>query len=105
MITDDGELTNSYPENNPDGDVANVDEYLKRGQILNRLLGIIRLTSSRDTLVELFDPELDESEFLDEEGTRIYQSLIGSENWLVQLGLFGIASKESWPLLIPRGDI
>ena len=25
MTTDDGELTNSYPENNPDGDVANID--------------------------------------------------------------------------------
>ena len=43
MTTDDGELTNSYPENNPDGDVVNVDEYLKRGHILNRLLGIIGL--------------------------------------------------------------
>ena len=30
MTTDDGELTNSYPENNPDGDVANIDEYLRR---------------------------------------------------------------------------
>ena len=90
MTTDDGKLTNSYPENNPDGDVANVDEYLKRGHILNRLLGIIILTSSRDTLVDtdiFFDPELDESEFLDKEGTRIYQSLIGSAKWLVQLGL------------------
>ena len=38
-----------------------------------------------------FDPALDESEFLDEEGTRLYRSLIGSEKWLVQLGLFGIA--------------
>ena len=41
--------------------------------ILNRLLGIIDFTSSsdRDTLVDtdiLFDPALDESEFLDEEG-------------------------------------
>ena len=90
MTTDDGELTNSYPKNNPDNDVANVDEYLKK----RHTLGIIRLTSSRDTLVDtdtLFDPELDESEFLDEEGTRLYQSLIGSENWLEQLGLFGIA--------------
>ena len=63
MTTDDGEWTNSYPENSPDGDVANIDEYLKRGHILNRLLGIIRLTSSRDTLVDtdiLFDPELDD---------------------------------------------
>ena len=37
------------------------------------------------------DPELDDSEFLDEEGTRIYQSLIGSAKWLVQLGRFDIA--------------
>jgi hypothetical protein len=52
--------------------IANIDEYLRRrGHILNRLLGIIRLTSSHDTLVDtdmVFDPELDESEFLDEEG-------------------------------------
>ena len=95
MTTDDGELTNSYPENNPDGDVAYFDEYLKRGHTLNRLLGIIRLTSSRDTLVDtdiLLDPELDESEFLDEEGTQIYQSLIGSAKWFVQLGLFDIVA-------------
>lgn len=39
----------------------------------------------------LLDPELDESEFLDEEGTQIYQSLIGSAKWFVQLGLFDIA--------------
>ena len=95
MITDDGELTNSYPENNTDGDIANVDEYLKRGHKLNRLLGIIRLTSAHDTtLVDtdiVSDPELDDSEFLDEEGTRIYQFLIGSAKWLVQLGRFDIA--------------
>ena len=48
MNTDDGKLTNSYPKNNLDDDVANVDEYLKRRHIL----GIIRLTSSRDTLVD-----------------------------------------------------
>ena len=53
MTTDDGELTNSYPENNQDGNVANVDEYLKRGHIPNRLLGIIRLTSAHDTLVDI----------------------------------------------------
>ena len=60
MTTDDGELTNSYPENNTDGDVVNIDEYLKKGHIM---LGIIRFTSSPDTLVDtdiLFDPELDD---------------------------------------------
>ena len=43
---------------------------------------------STDTL---FDSELDESEFLDEECTQIYQSLIGPATWLVQLGIFDIA--------------
>jgi hypothetical protein len=93
MTTDDGELTNSYPENSPDDDVANVDDYLKRGHILNRLLGIISLTSAHDTLVDtdiVSDPELDESEILDEEGIQIYQSLIGAK-WLVQLNRFDIA--------------
>ena len=35
MTTDDGELTNSYPENSQDDDVVNVvDEYLTRRHIL-----------------------------------------------------------------------
>ena len=36
-------------------------------------------------------PELDESDFLNEEDTRIYQSLIGSAQWVIQLGRFDIA--------------
>ena len=36
-------------------------------------------------------PELDESDFLDENETRIYQSLIGCTQWLIQLGRFDIA--------------
>ena len=71
-------------------------------------MGIIRLTSAHDTLVDthiVFDPELDESEFLDKEGTRIYQSLIGSAKWLVQLGRFNIAVhimtlSSSWHSLV-----
>jgi hypothetical protein len=35
-------------------------------------------------------PELDTSEFLDEEKTRIYQSLIGSLQWIVTIGKFDI---------------
>ena len=42
-------------------------------------------------LVENDHPELDESEFLNEEETRIYQSLIGCTQWVVQLGRFDIA--------------
>jgi hypothetical protein len=76
--------------------IANIDEYLRRrGHILNRLLGIVGLTSARDTLVDtdiVSDPEPDESEILDEEGIgiQIYQSLIGAK-WLVQLDRFDIA--------------
>src|SRR4029079_11555230 len=36
-------------------------------------------------------PELDTSEFLDEKGISIYQSLIGALQWCVTLGRFDIA--------------
>jgi hypothetical protein len=36
-------------------------------------------------------PELDTSEFLDDEWTRKYQALIGSAQWIVSLGRFDIA--------------
>jgi len=36
-------------------------------------------------------PELDETELLDAQGIRIYQSLIGSAQWIVQLGRFDIS--------------
>ena len=36
-------------------------------------------------------PELDESDFLDEEEFRIYQSLIGCTQWVTQLGRFDIS--------------
>ena len=36
-------------------------------------------------------PELDESDFLDENETRIYQSLIDCTQWVIQLGRFDIA--------------
>jgi len=41
--------------------------------------------------VENDHPKLDESEFLNDEETRIYQSLIGCTQWVVQLGRFDIA--------------
>ena len=34
--------------------------------------------------------ELDASEFLDEEGIEIYQSLIGSMQWPISIGKYGI---------------
>ena len=36
-------------------------------------------------------PELDESDFLNETDTQIYQSLIGSAQWIIQIGRFDIA--------------
>ena len=36
-------------------------------------------------------PELDKTDLLDAEGIRIYQSLIRSAQWIVQLGRFDIS--------------
>ena len=41
-------------------------------------------------LVDGDSPELDTSELLDEEGIRIYQSMIGALQWCVSLGRFDI---------------
>ena len=60
----------------------------------------------KDTFVRLFghnpkkyhspleandNPELDTSEFLDENGVKIFQSLIGQAQWVIQLGRFDIS--------------
>ena len=37
-------------------------------------------------------PELDDSELLDHEDTKIYQSLIGALQWVVQIGRFDVAT-------------
>jgi len=37
-------------------------------------------------------PELDDSEFLDEEGITVYQSLIGTLQWIITIGRFDIQS-------------
>ena len=37
-------------------------------------------------------PEIDDTEFLDAQGIRLYQSLIGSLQWVVSLGRFDIAT-------------
>ena len=42
-------------------------------------------------LVKGDHPELDTSELLDDDGTRIYQSMIGAAQWIIQLGRFDIA--------------
>jgi hypothetical protein len=36
-------------------------------------------------------PEVDTSEFLDEDGIQKYQSLIGSMQWAISIGCFDIA--------------
>jgi hypothetical protein len=36
-------------------------------------------------------PEIDDSPFLDEQNTKIYQSMIGAAQWVIQLGRFDIA--------------
>ncbi len=42
-------------------------------------------------LVPNDNPELDTSEILDEKDTTIYQSMVGSAQWLIALGRFDIA--------------
>ena len=37
-------------------------------------------------------PELDSSDLLDLEGTKIYQSLIGALQWVIQIGRFDVAT-------------
>eukprot|EP00986_Skeletonema_menzelii_P017024 scaffold17075_cov97-Skeletonema_menzelii.AAC.2 len=37
------------------------------------------------------NPELDDSEFLDDKGVKIYQSMIGSAQWVVSIGRFDVA--------------
>ena len=43
-------------------------------------------------LVKGDHPELDTSELLDTAGQRIYQSLIGSLQWAIQIGRFDVAT-------------
>ena len=43
-------------------------------------------------LVKGDHPELDTSDLLDEDGTKIYQSLIGALQWVIQIGRFDICT-------------
>ena len=65
--------------------------YLKKMKDQYKLLFGTSPKFETNPLVENDHPELDESEFLNEEETRIYQSLIGCTQWVVQLGRFDIA--------------
>ena len=56
----------------------------------HQLYGIFPPTSPTSPLVENDHPELDVSEFLDEEGIQQYQSLIGSMQWLIAIGRWDI---------------
>ena len=55
-----------------------------------RLFGT-RPKHATSPLVKGDHPECDTSEFLDERGIKIYQSMIGSAQWIIQLGRFDIA--------------
>jgi hypothetical protein len=46
-------------------------------------------------------PELDTSDLLDMEGIKIYQSLIGALQWVIQIGRFDVATAVS-NVQIPR---
>jgi hypothetical protein len=47
---------------------------------------------ARSPLLENDHPELDTSELLDEDGQKIYQSLIGALQWVIQIGRFDITT-------------
>ena len=40
-------------------------------------------------------PEMDTSEFLDDDGHMYYQMLVGMLNWIVGIGIFGISHATS----------
>ena len=65
--------------------------YLKKMGDQYKLLFGVKPKHYASPLEENDHPELDESDFLDEDETRIYQSLIGCTQWVIQLGRFDIA--------------
>ena len=62
--------------------------YLKKMEEQYKLLFGVKPRHYASPLEENDHPELDESDFLDEDETRMYQSLIGCTQWLIQLGRF-----------------
>ena len=66
-------------------------KYIKRmEEAYERLFGEKPRDKCRSPLPKGDHPELDHSEFLGEEETEIYQSLIGSMQWAVSIGRFDI---------------
>jgi hypothetical protein len=62
----------------------------KMSQAYERLFGVKLGTKPKSPLEEGDHPELDDSEFLDDEDTQKYQSLIGSLQWLITLGRWDV---------------
>ena len=62
----------------------------KMMQTYEQLYGNKPSTTPQSPLVENDHPELDTSEFLDEEGMQQYQSLIGSLQWAISIGRWDI---------------
>ena len=58
----------------------------------NRLFGKKPLTNAHASVEPGDHPELDTSEFLDEEQTTIYMSLIGALQRIVSIGRFNVQS-------------
>ena len=59
-------------------------------QSYRQLFGVKPGTKPRSPLEEGDHPELDDSEFLDDDDTQKYQSIIGSLQWLITLGRWDI---------------
>jgi len=57
-----------------------------------RLFGTKPSTKSLSPLEKGDHPEIDDSKFLDKEGTQTYQSLVGALQWSISIGRFDIAT-------------
>jgi hypothetical protein len=62
----------------------------KMAQAYEQLFGVKLGTRAKSPLEEGDHPELDTSEFLDDEDTQKYQSLIGSLQWVITLGRWDV---------------
>ena len=62
----------------------------KMNQGYEQMFGCKPPTTPQSPLVENDHPELDVSEFLDDEGIQQYQSLIGSLQWLITIGCWDV---------------
>jgi len=57
-----------------------------------RLFGMKPSTKPLSPLEKGDHPEINESEFLDDNGTQMYQSLVGALQWSISIGQFNIAT-------------